>query len=164
MAQPIPIEFPDCNAREELIARLRNAPVKHAEAVLSAYEVLQGLHDRGVLDLLRGALGSSDRVIQIAVDAANSPTAIRGLRNVIILAQVLGTIEPKLLASAAESLPGSLAQAVEQKPLNLWQLLKRICNRDSRRVLSAMVRAMESLGKSLGSVATTEKSHEERDQ
>src|SRR5438045_5242920 len=129
MAQPIPIEFHECgSAREELIARLRNAPTQHAEAVLSAYEVLQGLHDRGVLDLLRGALGSSDKVIEIGVQAANSPASVRGLRNLIILAKVLGTIEPKLLATAAECLPSSVAQAVEQKPLSLWQLFKKISN------------------------------------
>jgi hypothetical protein len=27
-----------------------NAPLEHAEALLAAYEVLQGLHDRGVFE------------------------------------------------------------------------------------------------------------------
>src|SRR5882762_6651488 len=88
MAQPIPLEMPARDPRAELQVRLQNAPVAHAEALLSAYEVLQGLHDRGVLDLLRGTLGSSDRVLEIAVESANAPEAIRGIRNMIVLARI----------------------------------------------------------------------------
>ncbi len=57
MAQPISLEIPPRDPRKELIARLERAPVEHAEAILSAYEVLQGLHDRQVLEMLRGLLG-----------------------------------------------------------------------------------------------------------
>src|SRR5262245_7175966 len=97
MAQPIPLEVPASDTRAELQARLQNAPLEHAAALLSAYEVLQGLHDRGVLDFLRGALGSSDRVLEIVVEAAKTPDAIRGIRNIIILAKILGTIQPELV-------------------------------------------------------------------
>ena len=66
MAQPIHLELPAHDLRTELMARVQNAPAKHAEALLSAYEVLQGLHNRGVLELMRGAIGSSDKVLEIA--------------------------------------------------------------------------------------------------
>src|SRR5438045_3681216 len=77
MARPIPLTLPVRDPRAELQSRLENAPVEHAEAVLAAFEVLQGLHDCGALDLARGALGSSDKVLEIAVDAAQSPQSIR---------------------------------------------------------------------------------------
>jgi hypothetical protein len=48
MAKPILLELPESDARAKLQARLQNAPLEHAEALLAAYEVLQGLHDRGV--------------------------------------------------------------------------------------------------------------------
>ena len=51
VAQPIPLEVPPRNPRAELHARLEQAPDEHAEAVLAAYEVLQELHDRGVLEI-----------------------------------------------------------------------------------------------------------------
>src|SRR5882724_13704168 len=109
MAQTIPLELPARDPRAELQARLQHAPVDHAEALLAAYEVLQGLHDRGVFELLRGALGSSDKVIEIVVDATKTPEAIRGIRNVIVLTQTLGTIEPELVEGIARSLPEALA-------------------------------------------------------
>src|SRR5580698_7148419 len=101
MAQPIPLELPARDPRAELQARLQNAPQEHAEALLSAYEVLQGLHDRGVFELLRGALGSSDKVIEIVVNAARTPEAIRGIRNIITLTNILGSIEPELVEGFA---------------------------------------------------------------
>src|ERR1700680_2676358 len=62
MAQPIPLEIPPRNPRAELRARLEQAPEEHAEAVLAAYVVLQELHNRGVLEVMRGALAASDEI------------------------------------------------------------------------------------------------------
>ena len=150
MAQPIPLQMPARDPRAELQTRLQNAPLQHAEALLSGYELLQRLHDRGVLDLLQGALGSSDKVIEIVVDAAKAPEAIIATRNLLILSKVVFTLEPELLEGIAKALPNSLAQAREQKPLSLLQLFKKLCSQDTRRALSAMLGVIESFGKSLG--------------
>ncbi len=151
MAQPIPLQMPARDPRAELQTRLQNAPLQHAEALLSGYELLQRLHDRGVLDLLRGALGSSDKVIEIVVDAAKTPEAIIATRNLLILSKVVFSLEPELLEGIAKAVPNSLTQAREEKPLNLWQMFKKMCSQDTRRALSAMLRILESFGKSLGS-------------
>ena len=156
MAQPIRLEFPPRDVRAELQTRLQNAPLQHAEALLSGYDLLQRLHDRGVLDLLRGGLGSSDKVLSIAVDAAKTPEAINATRNFLILSKVMFTLEPELLEDIVQAVPNSLAQAREQKSLSLWQLFKKMCSQDTRRALSAMLGLLESSGKSLGSVAAAE--------
>lgn len=151
MADPIPLQLPACDLRAELQARLQNAPLDHAEALLSAYEVLQGLHDRGVLDLLRGALGSSDRVLEIMVDAAKTPGAIRGIRNLIILARIFGTIEPELVEGFARSLPEAIAltKAHQSKPPGFWGILMKFRNRDFRRGLLLLNSMLEAFGKNL---------------
>src|SRR5712691_8336031 len=151
MAQPIPLNLAARDPRPELQARLQNAPLEHAEALVAAYAVLQGLHDRGVLELLRGALGSSDKVLAILVDAAKTPGAIIATRNLLILSKVVFTLEPELLENIAKAVPNSLTQAREEKPLSLWQMFKKMCSHDTRRALSAMLRILESFGKSLGS-------------
>ncbi len=156
MAQPIRLEFPPRDARAELQSRLQDAPLQHAEALLSGYDLLQRLHDRGVLDLLRGGLGSSDKVLSIVVDAAKTPEAINATRNLLILSKVAFTLEPELLEDIAQAVPNSLARAKEQKPLSLWQMFKKMCSQDTRRALSAMLGVVESFGKSLGSVASPE--------
>src|SRR2546427_5417160 len=154
MSQPIRLDFPARDAGSEWQTRLQKAPVQHAEALLSGYDLLQRLHDRGVLDLLRGGLGSSDKVLSIVVDAAKTPEAINATRNLLILSKVAFTLEPELLENIAKVVPNSLAQAREQKPLSLWQLFKKMCSQDTRRALSATLGIVESFGKSLGAVAT----------
>ena len=102
MAQPIPFESPKRDFREELRVRLEQAPADHAEAILASYEVLQGLHDTGTLELLRGVLGGSDRILEILVEAAKTPEAVRGIRNLIIVLKLAGSIDPDQLHTALE--------------------------------------------------------------
>src|SRR6266446_5976801 len=156
MAQPIRLEFSPRDARAELQTRLQIAPLQHAEALLSGYDLLQRLHDRGVLDLLRGGLGSSDKVLSIVVDAAKTPEAINATRNLLILSKVMFMLEPALLEDIVTAVPSNLAQAREQKPLTLWQMFKKMCSQDTRRALSAMLGVLASFGKSLGSVSAAE--------
>ena len=156
MSQPIRLEFSPRDARAELHTRLQNAPLQHAEALLSGYDLLQRLHDHGVLDLLRGGLGSSDKVLSIVVDAAKTPEAINATRNLLILSKAMFTLEPELLENIADAVPNGLAQAKQKKPLSLWQLFRKMCSQDTRRALSAMLGVVESFGRSLGSVTSPE--------
>jgi hypothetical protein len=110
MAEPIALKLAPRDPREALYHRLESAPREHVEALLAAYEVLQGLQDRGVLELLRGALGSSDKVLQILVDAVNTPEAIFGIRNFMILIRIAGSLEPELLEALAQAVPEGLAR------------------------------------------------------
>jgi hypothetical protein len=51
MAQPIPLQVPPRDPARELRSRLDRIPEEHGEAILAAYDVLQELHDRGILEL-----------------------------------------------------------------------------------------------------------------
>jgi len=42
-------EFTPADSREDLIRRVEQAPVEHAEAVLATYDLLQRLHEKGLL-------------------------------------------------------------------------------------------------------------------
>jgi uncharacterized protein YjgD (DUF1641 family) len=151
MAQPISFKPPQRDPREELFSRLQSAPAEHAEAVLAAYEVLQGLHDRGVLDLMRGALGAGDQIIETVVDVAKSPEAIRSIRNLLLLTRALATIDPELLSDFTDALPRAIAQAhaEESQPPGLLKLLGTFWNRDFRRGLAALNGLVVIFGKNL---------------
>jgi len=157
MAQPIPLEMPPRDPRAELQARLHNAPLEHAEALLAAYEVLQALQDRGVLDLLRGALGSGDKIIETGVQALNTPQSIKGLRNTLILGKLVGTIEPEAVAGLARAVPEAIAlmKFQDAKTPGLWDILKKLRNRDFRRGVMLATSTLEALGRNLPSGAST---------
>jgi uncharacterized protein YjgD (DUF1641 family) len=151
MALPIRFEPLARDAREELRDRLAKAPLEHAEALLSGYEVLQGLHERGVLDILKGALSASDTLLETVVEVAKTPEAIRSVRNLLLLSQVLGNIEPELLGVIVRSIPEGLAQvsAKRSEVPGLLSLLRKFSSQDSRRAMAAAAELLESVGKGL---------------
>jgi uncharacterized protein YjgD (DUF1641 family) len=151
MASPIPLEPPRIDPRLALQARLENAPAAHAEALLAAYEVLQGLHDRGVLDLMRGALGSGDKVLEIAVEAAQSPASIRGIRNLLLMINTLGAIEPELLKTFVQIIPQTLQTMIRNpEPPGLWRLIQDfLWNQEFRRGMATLNTFFEVLGRNL---------------
>jgi uncharacterized protein YjgD (DUF1641 family) len=151
MAQPIRFSVPPPDPRVELRERLERAPEEHAEAVLAAYDLLQALHDRGILDVTTSALAASDELLDKVVDAANAPSAIRALRNLIVWQGILGSIEPKWFKGLVQAIPEGLEVATTErdKPVRLWTLLRRALSRDSLRGLAAGVDFLEHFGRHL---------------
>lgn len=149
MAQPIPFHPPTESPREVLVRRLENAPQEHAEALLSVYEIVQQLHDKGLLEIAKGALGSGEKVMKIAVDAADKPEIVQAVRNFMILSKLFATLEPKLLEHLAQAVPRALVQAKTEKPLSMFHLLGKLMNSDTRRILGITTRVVESLGHDL---------------
>ena len=159
MAQPIPLEAPPRDPRIALQSRLQEAPAEHAEALLAGYEVLQGLHDSGVLDLLRGALGSRDKVLEVAVGAVGSAESIRVVRNLMLVINMLGSIEPEVLKTVTEAGPQALNMMIRKpEPPGLWRLIKDfLWNQDFRHGLAAVNTMLEVFGKRLSDANTSNK-------
>jgi uncharacterized protein YjgD (DUF1641 family) len=148
MAQPIPLQLPPRDPREELRKRLDQAPIAHAEALLHSYELLQQLHDHGVFELLRGALSASDKLIETAVDATKSDGSVRAIRNAIILGKMLGAINPDVLqcvAQAAGETLGCYEKPVIEPP-GLFSLLNQFRHKELRRSIALVNRFLEKLG------------------
>lgn len=153
MAQPIPLEIPPRNPRAELRARLERAPEQHAEAVLAAYEVLQELHNRGVLEIMRGALAASDEILEAVVNDVKTPEAIRAIRNLLFWRRILGSIEPEWFKGIFTAVPEGIAEATaeREKPIGLFTLLRRLMNKDSLRALAAGMDFLQAFGRHLQS-------------
>ena len=152
MAQPIPLHLAPRDPRHDLSLRLQQAPLDHAEAVLAGYEVLQGLHDHGVLELMRGILGGSQKVLDQVVAVASGPEAIRASRNLLLLVKTLGEIEPVLLGDLTRAIPKALVQAnaEEARPPGLIRLVSTFWrNKDFRRGLAAFNDLLIMFGKNL---------------
>jgi uncharacterized protein YjgD (DUF1641 family) len=148
MARPISLEVPPRDPREELRKRLEQAPAEHAEALLDSYELLQQLHDHGVFQLLRGALGASDTLVETAVEAARSDESVRALRNTIILAKMMGSINPELLQDIAVAVGetlGCLNKPVIEPP-GLFSLLGQFRHKELRRSIALINRFLDTLG------------------
>jgi uncharacterized protein YjgD (DUF1641 family) len=151
MAVPIKLESSRLNGHQELQRRLDQAPAEHADALLTAYDLLQALQDRGILDALKGALSSSDFILEALVETANTPQTIRLIRNLLLLSRTVGDIEPELLDRIAAALAEGLAQASTSKneTPGLFALVKKFNNPECRRGMALAATLLESLGKRL---------------
>jgi uncharacterized protein YjgD (DUF1641 family) len=151
MATPIPFHVPPFDSRSALRAKVEQAPDTHAEAILAAYDLLQALHDRGILDTTASALKASDELLGKIVDNANTPEAIRAVRNLLFWQQILGKIEPGWFQGIFQAIPDGLAKATAERnePVSVWKLLRRAINKDSLRGLAAAVDFLESFGRHL---------------
>jgi uncharacterized protein YjgD (DUF1641 family) len=151
MAQPIRFDVPAPDSRAVLRDRLERAPQQHADAILAAYDLLQALHDRGILDVTTTALAASDELLGKVVDGVNTPGAIRALRNLVFWQGILGSIEPKWFKGLVEAVPEGLERATAERdrPVRLWTLLRRALSKNSLRGLAAGVDFLESFGRHL---------------
>jgi uncharacterized protein YjgD (DUF1641 family) len=157
MAQPIPLRLEPRDPQRDLNVQLQQAPMKHAEALLSSYEVLQAMHDHRVLEIMRGTLGGSEKILEQFVAVTNGPDGIRALRNLLLLVKALGEIEPALLSDVTRAIPKALfqANAEESKPPGLIKLVSTFWNRDFRRGLAAFNDFFVAFGKNLSAKELT---------
>ena len=146
--------LPPRNPRAELRSRLEQAPQEHAEAILAAFKVLQELHNRGVLEIMRGALAASDDILEKVVDNVKTPEAIRAIRNLLFWRQILGSIEPEWFKGVFQAIPEGIARATAEReqPVSLFSLLRRITSKDSLRGLAAAIGFLQSFGRHLHSL------------
>jgi len=139
-------EFTPNNSRTDLIRKVEQAPVEHAEAVLAAYDLLQRMHEKGLIDLLNGLLSAGDTVVERVVDLISSREMVTALRMALMLGNLLNSIDPDELHTV-------ISNAGKETP-SLFAIGKQAASKDARRGMAAAVSLLELLGKALHSQPT----------
>jgi len=147
MAQPIPLTLTPKGV--EPTERLADALDRHTDAIVSALELLQLLHDRGVLELLRGLVGAGDQLTGILTAAAGAPDSLRGMRNFILLTKFFASIPPEVLDSLVRTATIGAEREKARRAPGVLQLLRRAGSEDSRHAIAVTLDLLESIGKSL---------------
>ena len=134
-------EFTPVDSRADLVRRVEQAPIKHAEAVLATYDLLQRLHEKGLLDLLNGLLSAGDTVVEHVVDVVSSKEMVTALRIGLIFSNLLNSID-------ADALHALVAGAGKETP-SLLAIGKQAASKDARRGLAAAVGLLSLFGAAL---------------
>ncbi|HEY1767177.1 MAG TPA: hypothetical protein VGG26_05955 [Terracidiphilus sp.] len=152
MARPIALETPPRDLRKEREEQLKQARIDHAEAILNAYELVEQLHASRTFELLRGALGASGQITEKVAAAADTPQAVNGVRNLILLTKMLGSIDPEIMESWVAAAAGTLGHKPnpDTEPPGLFALLSQLRRRETRRALMLGTRFLAILGGRLG--------------
>jgi uncharacterized protein YjgD (DUF1641 family) len=143
MAKPVPYRvFTPPDTREELKRRIDAAPAEHADAILSAYRLLEEAHANGTLELLRGALAAQDSIINYVMGIVSQPEMVNGLRNLIVLGKVLGNINQTFETVSR----GDDEVKRRRAPPSLFTLVSRMNTPDARRGIEVAAGLLEALG------------------
>ena len=142
MAKPVEFrQFTPRNSREDLIHKLENAPEQHAEALLEAYELLQRLHEKGLIDLANGLLSASDTVVERAVEVVSAKQTVGALRSLLMVGNILIGVDPDQLHA--------LFSGARAKPPSIWQIWKRATTDDARRGIATAIGLLNLFGAAL---------------
>ncbi|WP_035352613.1 DUF1641 domain-containing protein [Edaphobacter aggregans] len=134
------------NSRDDLVRKIEEAPLEHAQAVLAAYDLLERLHENGILDLLNGLLSAGDTVVNHVVNVISAPQMITRLRTVLIFNNLLNSLD-------ADKLHELLAEA-GGKPPSLLSMAKQATSEDARRGMATAVGLLNLFGAALKGPAT----------
>jgi uncharacterized protein YjgD (DUF1641 family) len=134
-------KFLPVDARNDLIRRVEHAPIEHAEAILSAYELLQQLHEKGMLELLAGVLSAGETVVNHVVGVISSKELLNVLRIGLIFSNLLSSIDPDRLSSV-------IAQASKEPP-SLLAISKQATSKEARRAMAVAMGLLNVLGAAL---------------
>lgn len=128
------------NSREDLARQIREAPAEHADAILSAFALLQKLHDAGLLSLTSGLISAGNTVVNHLAAVADSPQAVTVLRTTLILGSMLNTLDADDLRKAIQ---------VSERDVSLLRILKGLVTKESRLAAVIGVNLLNVFGKAL---------------
>jgi uncharacterized protein YjgD (DUF1641 family) len=150
MAQAVSFrEFTPRSSRDDLIRKVDQAPVEHAEAVLAAYDLLQRLHEKGLIDLLNGLLSAGDTVVDRVVDVISSKEMVTALRIVLIFGDLLSAIDADKLSTVVSN--------SRRKAPSLLAIGKQAISKDARRSMAITVGLLNVFGEALNAQQTPSK-------
>lgn len=150
MAKPIQLDIPTRNREAEHRAMLATLPVEHAEALADLLALAEDLRRHNVINTLRGAVGAGGQLITYVAEAMAQPETARGLRNLIALSKLLGSINPELLETVQRSLPESWTDPASRgettKTPSLWKVGRTLTSPPARRALMGMGMVLAAVG------------------
>jgi len=124
--------------------RLDAAPREHAEALLVAYDLLQEMHDQGILDTLHGMVHAKNQIAGHVAEGLRMQESIDALRNLVSATKLLGAIDPEAMSRMTRAMGESLNPP--EKPLGLFGLMGKALSVEGRRGLTVMVELLVALG------------------
>jgi uncharacterized protein YjgD (DUF1641 family) len=134
-------KFEPVDSRGDLIRKVEQAPVEHAEAVLEAYELLQKLHEKGMLQLLTGLLSAGETVVNHVVGIISSEQAVTATRLGLMMVNLLGSID-------ADKIGAALAQGSKEPP-SLLAIGKQATSKEARRAMAVGLGLLTAFGEAL---------------
>ena len=101
-----------------------------------------------MLDILRGAIGARDAIVDKASHFADTPEGVRAVRNFLALSRVFANLNPEKVDAVANAITEDQCRKHEPgcEPPSLLKSLQRINSRNSRRTLATIAAVTDAFG------------------
>ncbi|MED4877638.1 DUF1641 domain-containing protein [Anoxybacillus geothermalis] len=159
MAKPIATiqkrQMSEEEKRAEALAKLKAAVGDSEEAVRELLDVIEQLHESGLLEAASALLKSREKVAKIVVGQLNQKPVTTMINHAFALAGLASSLDPektaKLLEHIAEGAMEAYEQtAVETKKIGLFDLLKALNDPDVNRAIRFFLSVLKAIGQRLG--------------
>lgn len=108
-------EISEEEKRKQDLREIEDSLLKNKQALLDTLDLVQHMHDRGIISLLSGLFAEGDKVLQILIKKMDSKETANTLKNLLLMVGVLGTINVKQLEPILLKLNAGIARVAEDK-------------------------------------------------
>ncbi|MCL6594100.1 MAG: DUF1641 domain-containing protein [Alicyclobacillus sp.] len=155
MAKPVTTVVMPVNTESEQqtarLAELRAEAAAGSDALQAAIQLLQALHERGVLELLTALFARGDRVLHSLVELLSQAETVRAIQNTLALAEQVGRLDPqsweRCLTGLTAGLQAAAATPPPERPLGLFELLRQLKDPDVSAGLATGLAFLRAVGR-----------------
>ncbi|MDQ0217772.1 DUF1641 domain-containing protein [Peribacillus cavernae] len=144
------IEITEEDKREKDLREVENALLENKDAILESLQVMKHMHDRGVLSLLSSLFGQGDKVLNILIKTADTPETANMLKNLLLMAGTLGTLNVKQLEPFILKVNSGIARVAETKEtdekIGYFDLARSLKDPELNRSLSLLLNFLKGMG------------------
>ncbi|MCM3715286.1 DUF1641 domain-containing protein [Halalkalibacter oceani] len=136
----------------EALKMLTERIAENERSITVLIEIVEELHEAGILDALKGLLKTRDKVGALAIQQLNQPGAHHMIKNGMSLLQTASQIEPEHLTRIMNGMTKGLQAMAENnsnEPLSMWQMMKMMRDPHVNASLQTMLGFMQGMGQEL---------------
>ncbi|MFK3937146.1 DUF1641 domain-containing protein [Alkalihalobacillus sp. NPDC078783] len=136
--------------KEQEIKEIQDLLVQHKDAIFETFEILQHMQDRRILPMLTALFSEGDKVLEILMKTVDNPETASSLKNMLLMAGVLGRLNVEQLEPLVLKLNQGIARVADfekngEQPHAL-SLAKAVMDPEFRQALHVSVAFMKGLG------------------
>ncbi|HYK74882.1 MAG TPA: DUF1641 domain-containing protein [Pseudoneobacillus sp.] len=157
MAKPIKIiqktELTEEQKKMQSLENLLSGVAENKDSLLETLNLLQELHDSGIMDALGSLLKSKEKAAKIAVGQMTREPVTNMINNAMAAGGILTELDPNITSKLAKSLTNGLQKAqqglVEDTKLGVFDLMKALKDPDINRVIGFGFNLLKGMGEGL---------------
>lgn len=140
-------------ARARVLARIEAALAEHEGGFIQWLELVDELHEKGLLDIVTAMLRRGDRILEIIVRVAEEPGGLALIKNAMALMQGMGQLDTEALGDVFSKLNAGLrGMTSSDRPevTGAWSVMQAMRDPEISTGLSLAFGFLKGLGQAAG--------------